>query len=280
MSLILKRAAAIFSAVLILYLIAVISLAILERNLLYYPQNIDDSTLRWVSGMDRVEEIIISPEDGVQLHGWLIQSTEAAQSPLVIYYGGNAEEVSNMAYWADHFQGYSLLLMNYRGYGLSQGLPSEKAIKKDAELIYDFIAAREDIDGENIVVMGRSLGSGVAIHIADQKTVKGAIVISPYYSIVNAAQRVFKIFPVTLIMRNRFESWKASPNITIPGLALVAEEDELIPPAHSFALMEKWGGKKDVVVIAGAGHDDIIYSNLLWESVEGFLSGLLDLDGF
>jgi pimeloyl-ACP methyl ester carboxylesterase len=218
------------------------------------------------------EEVIIRVHGDILLHGWLVRNSEAEKSPLVIYYGGNAEEVSEMISLLSHIDGYSVLLMNYRGYGNSEGSPSETVLKSDAEQIFDAITSREDIDGENIVLMGKSIGSGIAVHIADKKPVKAVILITPYDSIVNVAKRNFRVFPVDLIMRNRFDSASMAPGIRTPMLALIAERDTVIPPVHAHNLIEQWGGRTVSVIIDGAGHNDIIYNSLLWESIGQFLN--------
>lgn len=254
------------------YLLGLIALAAFETRLIFSMQKIDEAFAKRISSNSHVEEITIRAEDNVLLHGWFVRNTEAAASPLLIYYGGNAEEVSHMVSWADKFPGYSLLLMNYRGYGLSQGTPSEKNLKQDAVQIFEAITELEDIDGTHIILMGRSIGTGVAAHVAAEKDVRGVILVTPYDNLVNVAQNSFKIFPLSWFMRNRFETDAVAPDIDAPMLALIAENDAIIPKTSSLNLVEQWGGRAQSVIVPGAGHNDIFFNNMFWESIRDFLA--------
>ena len=161
--------------------------------------------------------------------------------------------------------------MNYRGYGLSQGTPNERSLTADAELIYDEVVKHPHIDREEIVVMGRSIGTGVAVHIAKQRDVKGVILVTPYDSLLSVAQNKLKFIPMPLILRNRFDSIAEAPGINAPMLALIAQRDTVIPPWHATNLASVWGGKTDLVIIEGAGHNTLQYSNLYWDSIKIFL---------
>lgn len=270
-----KRMAFVLVCVLLAaYIVGFIALAIFETQLIFSPQKIDEGFAEYVRSYSNVEEISIQTGDNVSLHGWLVNSQENEASPLLIYYGGNAEEVSHMISHTHKFPGFSLLLMNYRGYGLSQGAPSEKNLKQDAELIFDAITEREDIDCTRVVVMGRSIGTGVAVHMAAERDVKGAILVTPYDSLVNVAQNSFRIYPVSWFMRNRFQSDAIALDIDVPMLALVAETDEIIPKASSLNLVDQWGGEVQMVMIEGAGHNDIFYSDVFWKSINDFLKRL------
>src|SRR6266508_2915643 len=155
-----------------------------QERMLFFPRALDSRpALR-----PNVEEVSIVAADGMKLRGWLVKG-DGAPAPLVIYFGGNAEEVSWLAEVADHFVGWSLLLVNFRGYGESEGKPGEKELLEDGLVIHDYAKRRPDVNSERIVAMGRSLGSGVAVHLAAHRPLRGVILVSPYDSIVEVAKR-------------------------------------------------------------------------------------------
>ena len=127
-----------------------------------------------------IEPLAFTAGDGVTVRGWFVRAAHSP-APLVIFYGGNAEEVSWQVSepWPSD---WSLALVNYRGYGQSEGKPSEQALFADAELVFDALAARADVDRTRIVLVGRSLGSGVATYLASRREVAGLVLISPYDS--------------------------------------------------------------------------------------------------
>jgi pimeloyl-ACP methyl ester carboxylesterase len=217
--------------------------------------------------------VTIIAADGIKLRGWLVKG-KGSLTPIVIYFGGNAEEVSWLADVAEHFAGWSLLLVNFRGYGESEGKPGEKELLGDGLAIHDYVKRRPDVNPEHIVAMGRSLGSGVAVNLAAHRTLKGVILVSPYDSIVEVARRHYPFLPVSLMLRHRFDSLSLAPQIGAPLLCLVATEDRVIPVSHSRALFEAWHGSKTWREIARSSHDSIAGEPDYWRSITDFLNAL------
>lgn len=257
----------------IVYLCLCFFMYLAQDALLFHPQPLAASTKKWLADMYPDADLSILTQDGVQLRGWLLKSSQTAEKmPLIIYFGGNAEEVSGMAFDFKQMSGWSLLLVNYRGYGLSEGKPSEKNLFKDAVTIFDAILQREDIDKQAIVVMGRSLGTGVAVHLAAHRPVRGVVLISPYSSISQVAQEIYPYLPVSLLNQHPFDSLSLAPTITAPLLALVAEQDTLVRPPHSYQLADNWGGQHAVKLLKGVDHDTILAHSAFWPSVARFLT--------
>lgn len=222
----------------------------------------------------RAEEIYVTSPDGVSLHGWFLRDEGEGRRPLIIYYGGNSEEVSHMLSSAWRFEGWSILLMNYRGYGLSGGGPSEKHLLEDAVFIYDVFTKRDDVKAGEVVAMGRSLGSGVAVHLASVRPLRGVILVSPYDSLTSVAEDLYPRLPVKFFLGRSFESLSKAQKAASPMLAVIASEDEIITPPHSMRLMEKWGGEKHLAEITGAGHNTLGLYDEYWSAIKRFLSGL------
>ena len=242
---------------------------IFQERMLFFPRPLDARP----ASRPNVEEISIVAADGVKLRGWLVKG-DRAPAPLVIYFGGNAEEVSWLTDLAGHFAGWSLLLVNFRGYGESEGKPGEKQLLEDALVIHDYAKGRPEVDSGRIVAMGRSLGSGVAVHLAAHRVLQGVILVSPYDSIVEVAKHHYPFLPVSLMLRHRFDSLALASRIEAPLLCLVATEDRIIPAANSRALYEAWRGTKTWHEVPRSDHDSISSEPEYWRSISGFLNVL------
>jgi pimeloyl-ACP methyl ester carboxylesterase len=236
-----------------------------QDSLLFFPQPL--------VGPPRVarpvEPLEFEREDGVKLRGWLVKGT-GPRPPLVIFYGGNAEEVSwqmTEPWPAD----WSLALVNYRGYGESDGNPSEAALFGDALAVFDALARRPDVDQARVVVFGRSLGAGVATYVAAERPVAAVVLVSPYESMIAVGQRHYPWLPVGLLLKHPFDSGSRAPAIRAPLLAIAGGRDGIIPPAHSKKLVDAWGGPKRLVEIAGASHNDLSDAPQFWPTIDAFL---------
>jgi uncharacterized protein len=239
---------------------------LLQERLIFFPRPLESRPVR-----PGVEDVAIAAADGATLRGWFVRGGAAPRN-LVVYFGGNAEEVSWIADAADDFAGWSLLLVNYRGYGESEGKPGEREFFADALAIHEYARRRPDVDPERIVAMGRSLGSGVAVYLAAERRVRAVILVSPFDSLLDVGRRHYPFLPMSLMLRHRFESIGRAPSIDAPLLCLVAAEDRIVPPAHSRALFGAWHGAKTWREIANADHDSISGEPEYWRSIAEFLA--------
>jgi hypothetical protein len=240
-----------------------------QEKMLFFPTQPVSSVPRPARG--EVEDVRLVAADGVPLSGWFVRSTDE-RAPLLIYFGGNAEEVSWLVGVAERFAGHSLLLLNYRGYGGSGGRPGESALFSDALLAYDYAAQRRDVDATRIVAMGRSLGTGVAVHLAAHRQLAGVILVSPYDSVRALAQSIYPWLPVGLLLKHPFDSLSRAADLAVPLLCVVAGQDSVIPPAHSRRLYDAWGGgDKRWVEVRDAGHDDVAGEPRYWDEIASFL---------
>jgi pimeloyl-ACP methyl ester carboxylesterase len=237
------RAIIILIAVIALvYAALCLALFLAQRSFIYYP------TPKSVGHNNPLTLNI----DGERI---LVSTHPNIGSDAVIYFGGNAEDVSySLPTLADAFPDRSLYAMNYRGYGGSTGKPSESALIADALALFDRVHA----DHPKIIVIGRSLGSGVAIHIASERTVERLILITPYDSLAEVAATQFRIFPVRWLMLDKFESWRYAPKVTAPTHLIAAQNDEVIPAASTAALYKHLPQSlATLTVIPGVDHNRI-----------------------
>jgi pimeloyl-ACP methyl ester carboxylesterase len=244
----------------------------LQERLIFFPQPLTQDPLQANPGA-AIEDVNLITSDQVRLHGWLVKAAATqTPAPLLIYFGGNAEEVSWLAQTAGQYAGWSLLMFNYRGYGRSEGKPGEAELFADALQIYDYAARRAQ--GGRVAVMGRSLGSGVAVYLATQRPVAGVILVSPYDSVESVARGVYPYLPIGLMLKHRFDSLVRAPGIKAPLLCLVASDDRVIPRPHSERLYAAWGGIKEWREIRPSAHDSVADAPEYWRAIADFLEKL------
>lgn len=232
----------IITTVVIIYLGLCGVLFINQRNLIYFPQprSINSGTTLTLS------------TDDAQV---LVTTNQRKAPKALFYFGGNAEDVSySLASFSNAFPDHAIYLLHYRGYGGSSGSPSETALFTDALALFDKVYAEH----KNIMVVGRSLGSGVAIHLASVRPVARLVLVTPYDSLLEIAARQFPYFPVRWLLQDKYESWRYAELITVPTLVVAAEHDEVIPRANTEALYKRFGaGVASFKVVGGAGHNTI-----------------------
>ena len=245
-----------------------------QENLLFHPQSLPEYRLQQFRQFFAKAEINWQTPDGERLHGWFYQPDTPGPHPLMIYFGGNAEEITPWLHHRQHFPDYALLLVNYRSYGLSTGQPSEAQFYQDAVWLYDQAMRQAHIDPQRVLVVARSLGTGIATYLAAQRPVCGAVLISPYDSIQAISQRVYPYVPIAWLLKHPFKAIDFAPHITAPMLALVAAEDTLIPLSHSQNLATAWAGPTQFSILPDMEHNDIHDSDQYWPSIEGFVQSI------
>jgi hypothetical protein len=242
-----------------------------QDRLVFFPQPIA-STAHLPADAKPLE---IVAADGTRLRGWMRGAATAPQpapAPVVLYFGGNAEEVS----WTladEHWpRDWSIVAINYRGYGASEGRPGEAALVADALAIHDAITVRADVDPRRIVAFGRSLGAGVAVKLAAARPLAGAILASPYDSLVELGRAHYPLLPVAWLLRHRFDGVADARALSIPLLAIVAERDAIIPHERSRALYDAWAGPKSWLVVPAADHNSLGLRDAFWSGIGEFLA--------
>ena len=207
--------------------------------------------------------------DTVTIHGWLLNK---GKKSLIIYYGGNGEEVSWNIDDFKRLNNYSTLLLNYRGYGKSGGRPTQEHLFHDALKTFDYITNDLNIPSDNVVLFGRSLGSGVAIYVASKREVKNLILVTPFDSIRNIVKDKLPIFPVDLILKHPFNSLTYAETIMCSSLILIAEQDEIIKYKYSINLVNNWRGECKYFIIKNAGHNTIHKYPEYWDLIMSYLN--------
>ncbi|HQY28922.1 MAG TPA: alpha/beta hydrolase [Burkholderiaceae bacterium] len=238
-----------------------------QDRLIYFPQPLA-STAHLPPGAQSIE---IASGDGTRLRGWLREGG-TAPAPLLLYFGGNAEEVSWTLADARWPRDWHVAAVNYRGYGASEGRPAESALLDDALAIHDTLAARPDVDARRIVAVGRSLGTGLAARLAATRPIAGAILISQYDSLVELGSTQYTWLPVSWLLRHRFDASADARAARTPMLAIVGTADTIIPLQRSLALFDAWAGTGTWLAVPGADHDSLGDAPSAWDAMSAFLA--------
>jgi len=257
------------------WLIAVVAIAVgipaaawlMQDSLIFFPQPAG-STAHLPA---HSAPFVVTAGDGTRLDGWIAQGS-AVPAPTVIYFGGNAEEVSHTLGDPRWPRPWSVVALNYRGYGTSEGKPGEPELAADALAIYDAVVARGDVDRNRVVVFGRSLGTALAAHVAAERPVAGVVLVSPYDSLAAVGSHHYPWLPVSLLLKHRFDAEADARRCRLPMLAIVASSDSIIPAERSRALFDAWAGPKSWQAVPGADHNTLGGMPAFWGGVARFLA--------
>ena len=242
---------------------------LMQERMLFFPQPVLTTTHLPANAASY--EVVAA--EGTHLRGWIVKGT-TVPAPVVIYFGGNAEEVSWTLSELRWPREWTIVALNYRGYGASEGTPGQSALQADALAICDAVARREDVDSRRIVVFGRSLGTAMAVHVAAERPqrIAGAVLVSPYDSMTAIGRHHYPWLLVSVLLRHPFDAVPDARRNRMPLLAIVGASDSIIPPERSHALYDAWAGPKTWVAIAGADHNDLGASDEYGQAVMRFLS--------
>ncbi|WP_323142990.1 alpha/beta hydrolase [Massilia phyllosphaerae] len=221
----------------------------------------------------RTRPVVLRAKDGTRLCGWLMTPLAPGQHPAVIYFGGRSEEVSWVVRDAGKlFPNMAVLAVNYRGYGESHGVPAEIHMIEDGCMLFDWMAGRAHVDPRRIAVVGRSLGSGVAVQVAKERPAHSVVLITPYDSILAIAKRKFRVMPIEYMLRHRFESIKYAPSLKAPTYVLRAASDDVVPHSHTDQLVAKLARLCGDDVVPDSDHMNIPYLEATQSRIAGFLT--------
>lgn len=267
-----KKVASVAGVLSVLWIGLTAAIAASQRRLVFNP-NVKREVDKPRSSGHRTRPIVLRATDGTKLSGWLMTPQVVGPHPAVIYFGGRSEEVSWVVRDAGKlFPGMAVLAVNYRGYGASQGDPAEQHMVEDGRLLFDWLAERHHVDPARVAVVGRSLGSGVAVQVALERPVHSLVLITPYDSILAIAKRRFRAVPVEYVLRHRFESVKYAPSLTAPTYVLRAASDDVVPHSHTDLLVSKLGRLHLDETVPESDHMNIPYLESTQSRIATFLT--------
>jgi fermentation-respiration switch protein FrsA (DUF1100 family) len=201
------------------------------------------------------DETWLTASDGTRLHGWYVPA-EAAGAPVVLFLHGNAGNISHRLDKLDilHAVGAATFILDYRGYGRSDGRPNEAGLYRDGEAAYRHLTDARGIDPRRLIVYGESLGSAVAVHLAADRAVGGIVLEAAFTSARDVAREIYGR-PVAWLIGRRFATLDKMARVHAPVLILHSRHDEFFGMHHAERLLAAAAGPKSLVELRG-GHND------------------------
>ena len=231
--------------------------------LLYFGQGrmIFQPTSRHEHGAEKsglgYEDVRLPVGDDQKIHGWYFPCELGDTAPTVLFFHGNAGNISHRLSTAQFFVGLGVnfFMFDYRGYGQSDGSPSEDALYADARAAYDWLLVTKGIDPDRLFLFGRSLGGAVAVDLATRVKCGGLVVESSFTSTSDMGQRMFPHLPVRLLVRYRFDSLGKIGRVNCPVLVTHSPDDEMIPYEMGRDLFDAAGPHKTFIPLEGRHND-------------------------
>ena len=202
--------------------------------------------------LKNVKHISLKISDSIVLDG-VYKKASRQNAPLVIYFGGNSDDATRFLLYVEGLDGYDIVTFNYRGFVNSSGKPTQKALFSDALTIYDKFSK-----GKEVIITGRSLGTGVALYLASKRDCKGVVLITPYDSILSLARGKYPFLPISLLLRYKFESVKYIGSVKAPISVILVENDATIPRKNSDRLISKIKNLDFMEILSNTTHAEVL----------------------
>ncbi|GAB4254251.1 MULTISPECIES: alpha/beta hydrolase [Deferrisoma] len=222
------------------------------------------------------EDLRLVASDGVTVHAWWVPGTR--EGPAIVFLHGNAGNLSDRVDLIVRLHerlGLSILALDYRGYGRSDGRPTQSGLLGDA--LAAVAEARRRADGP-VVLFGRSLGAAVALHTAARTTVEGLVLEGAFTRVADLARFHYPVlsWPFRRYLEPLWDNLALAPEVKVPALFLHGDRDQVVPIGLAWRLYDRYGGPKRFRTIPGAGHDDpaFVGGEPYWNAWVGFLGGL------
>ena len=214
------------SLVVLVYLLVTLGLYIFQRNLLYHPT---ENNYYGDKLTVKIEKVKIKTDDNIDLLAWY-HNKDIKKYKTILFLHGNAGSLENRIHKINHFKDMNInfILLAWRGFSGNKGKPTEQGLYQDARSAVKWLI-NQGVTEENIIIYGESLGTGVATEIAQNKNFAGIILESPFTSMIAAAKSKYPIFPIRLLLKDKYESDKKIKNIKSPILVMHGEIDKIVP---------------------------------------------------
>jgi fermentation-respiration switch protein FrsA (DUF1100 family) len=239
-------------------LIIVVTLRVIENQLIYFPPRYPEGFPSEQTYVREVEEVWLLTEDGVRISAFY--RSNPASKQVLLWFHGNAE---NIGYALEHLRalakiGVSILAVDYRGYGRSEGKPDETGMYRDADAAYVYLEHQRHFRAQDIIIYGHSLGGAVAIDLASRRPCGGIIVQSSFTNVRAMARRMFLIPLIEYAAKARFDSIQKIRDVHAPILIVHGTRDDVVPFAMGQQLFQSALEPKRFYPIEGAGHNDLM----------------------
>lgn len=228
-----------------------------QRELLYFP----------TPDLQTLHETMTLKNEGESIEVIILNK---GYENAILYFGGNAESMARSAdEIARQFPKFTVYLMDYRGYGSSSGEPTEQGLYSDALKLYDTIKSNHN----RISIGGRSLGTGIATYVAAHRKVSKLVLITPYDSIVNVASAMYPLFPVSLLLKDVYDSKSRIKMIKAKTFIVMAEKDTVIARERTLQLIDAFDPEQlEIKIIKNRGHIDISSDSIYYQMIQDFMA--------
>ena len=258
------------------FLLIVIGLALFalflrwrEPSMIYYPKRTLDATP--AAGEFLFEDVWLTTSDSVRIHGWYVPAA-STNAPVFLFFHGNAGNISHRMEKLSilHNLGASVFMIDYRGYGRSEGKPNETGTYRDAQAAYDHLTKHLNLDPKTILLYGESLGSAITVELATHVACGGVVLEEPFTSVTDIAQKMFPFLPVSYLVQNRYDSLSKINRLHAPLLIFHSYNDEMFPMSYAESLLAAAPEPKQLIRLRGS-HNDAFHV-----SADDYRHGLLD----
>lgn len=245
-------------AVIIFYIIILLYFTINQSHFLYFP---DHELAGTPAGIGlQYETVSFDTEDKVKLSGWFI--TAKGQRGVILFCHGNAGNISHRleSIQTFHSLGLSVFIFDYRGYGKSEGNPTEQGTYLDVKAAHNYLIKEKKVAPKEIIVFGRSIGGAIGAWISKEVEVKALIVESTFTSVSDLGTQIYPFIPVKLLSRFKYNAKEYLPKVNCPVLVIHSRDDEIIPFTHGKKLFEVANDPKQFLEIRGTHNDGFMIS--------------------
>ncbi len=245
-----------------------------QQHFIYFPHNEIVSTPKSIS-LD-YEDLTLTTSDGIDLHAWWVPNPDSRATLLFLH--GNAGNISHRLDSINIFHqlGFSVLIIDYRGYGKSAGKPSEEGTYIDAETAWLYLTNDKKIDSDEIIIFGRSLGGAIATWLSDRYTSAALIIESTFTSIPDIGKHYYPYLPTNFVARIRYPSIEKISNINSPLLVIHSTNDEIVPYKFGKELFNQAKEPKTFLDIVGGHNDGFISSgNTYIDGINDFVTDVI-----
>ena len=260
-------------ALVFFYILLLIVVFLFQRNLLYHPSVDNYLKDQAVIEPSEIEKVKITTKDKIDLIGWFYNK-DIEKFKTILFFHGNAGSLENRTYKLNHFKDLNVnfLIIAWRGFSGNKGKPNEMGLYEDAESAVKWLNVK-GIKEKNIILYGESLGTGVAIEVAQNKNFAGIILESPFTSMVNMGKKYYPFFPVSFLLKDKFESHRKIKKVSVPVLVLHGKKDKIVPFAMGKKMYEMANEPK-FFYFQEYGDHMIDYDTELLMALEKFIQSL------
>ena len=225
-------------ALIFFYVLLLTVVFFFQRNFLYHPSVDNYLKDQVINEPTEIEKVKITTVDNIDLVAWLYNK-DIEKFKTILFFHGNAGSLENRTYKLNHFQDLNVnfLIIAWRGFSGNEGKPNESGLYEDAKSAIKWLNLK-GVNEENIILYGESLGTGVAVEVAQKKNFAGVILESPYTSMINMGKKYYPLFPVRFLLKDKFESYKKIKKISVPILVIHGKIDKIVPFAMGKKMYE------------------------------------------